>query len=64
MEQDISPSFREGDIAVFSSKSEIRSRDFVYARLEAERPTFRQVFFDPNGTIRLQPLSGSRRLAL
>ncbi|TET38478.1 MAG: helix-turn-helix domain-containing protein [Planctomycetota bacterium] len=57
MTQDQAPSFREGDIAAFASKVEIKSRDFVFARIEGERPTFRQVFFDPNGTIRLQPLN-------
>lgn len=50
------PCFRDGDIVVFSAKPEVRSRDFVFVRLEGQRPTFRQVFFDPPG-VRLQPLN-------
>jgi SOS-response transcriptional repressor LexA len=56
MDRQESPSFRDGDIVVFSQKPEVRSRDFVFARLESHRPTFRQVFFDPPGGVRLQPL--------
>lgn len=51
------PSFREGDILVFSAKGAIRSRDFAFARTETGGTSFRQVFFDPNGTVRLQPLN-------
>lgn len=56
MERRESPSFRDGDIVVFSGKPEVRSRDFVFVRLESLRPGFRQVFFDPPG-VRLQPLN-------
>lgn len=51
------PAFREGDILVFSAKAAIRSRDFAFTRPAAGGTTFRQVFFDPNGTVRLQPLN-------
>ena len=57
MDRAASPSFREGDILVFSTKAAIRSRDFAFARTETGGTTFRQVFFDPNGTVRLQPLN-------
>lgn len=57
MVQDAVPSFQEGDIVVFSSVGAIRNRDFAFARLSGAPPNFRQVFFDPNGTIRLQPLN-------
>lgn len=51
------PAFREGDIVVLSSQPEVRSRDFVFARIEGQPPVFRQVFFDPAGGVRLQPLN-------
>ncbi|MBN1441288.1 MAG: helix-turn-helix domain-containing protein [Planctomycetes bacterium] len=50
------PSFSEGDLVVFSG-SALRSRDFSFVRLRDEPPTFRQVFFDPGGLVRLQPLN-------
>ena len=56
MERRESPSFSEGDIVVFSGKPEVRSRDFVFARIEGQKPSFRQVYFDPPG-VRLQPLN-------
>jgi transcriptional regulator with XRE-family HTH domain len=57
MERRENPCFREGDIVVFSGQGEVRSRDFVFARLEGHRPIFRQVFFDATGGVRLQPLN-------
>jgi transcriptional regulator with XRE-family HTH domain len=55
MEGEASPSFREGDVLIFSG-STLRSRDFGFIRTEGEPAIFRQVFFDPGGTVRLQPL--------
>jgi transcriptional regulator with XRE-family HTH domain len=57
MEQQGEPSFREGDVVVFSPKERVQNRDFVFARLTAEKPVFRQIIFDPNASIRLQPLN-------
>ena len=51
------PSFDEGDILVFSSKLQVGNRDFVFARTERNKPVFRQIIFDPNAWIRLQPLN-------
>jgi transcriptional regulator with XRE-family HTH domain len=57
MEQQAEPSFSEGDILVFSPKAQVQNRDYVFARLTMERPVFRQIIFDPNASIRLQPLN-------
>jgi transcriptional regulator with XRE-family HTH domain len=57
MEQQGSPSFREGDVIIFSPKAEVRNRDFVFARVRGERPLFRQIFFEPPAKVRLQPLN-------
>lgn len=54
------PSFRSGDLLVFSSDREPRHRDFVLAVLGGEpgpRSLFRQLFLDPKGKVRLQPLN-------
>ena len=56
MEGEGSPSFREGDYLVFGPGT-LRSRDFGFVRIEGEEPTFRQLFFDPAGQVRLQPLN-------
>jgi len=56
MQGEGSPSFREGDLLIFSPGN-LRSRDFAFVRIEGDEPTFRQVFFDPTGQIRLQPLN-------
>ncbi len=50
-------SFADGDILVFSRTAQPRNRDFVFVRSASARPTFRQVFFDKDGRIRLQPLN-------
>lgn len=50
------PSFREGDLAVFGGGTP-RSRDFCFVQVEGEEATFRQLFFDAQGQIRLQPLN-------
>jgi transcriptional regulator with XRE-family HTH domain len=57
MVQPQSPSFQEGDILVFSSKREVTSRDFAFVRVVGQNPLFRQVFFDPDTRLRLQPLN-------
>lgn len=49
------PSFHEGDHLVFSIEREVRHRDFALAVTEDGETTFRQVFFDPRGLVRLQP---------
>jgi len=51
------PSFVEGDILVFSPKAQVQNRDFVFVRSERNKPLFRQIIFDPNAWIRLQPLN-------
>ena len=61
MEAPVRPSFAEGDLAVFSD-SPLRSRDFALVRKSPSSEgqgevTFRQVFFDPGGKVRLQPLN-------
>lgn len=56
MESSSAPSFSEGDLVVFGGGA-LRSRDFAFVRLEDDSPCFRQVFFDPAGRVRLQPLN-------
>ena len=61
MEAPVRPSFAEGDLAVFSGEP-LRSRDFALVRRRSPvegdgEVTFRQVFFDPGGQVRLQPLN-------
>jgi transcriptional regulator with XRE-family HTH domain len=51
------PSFEPGELLVFSGDREPRHRDFVLAVVEGERSVFRQLFYDPKGRIRLQPLN-------
>ena len=50
------PSFREGDIVVFGGGVP-RSRDFVLIKFADDSLTFRQIFFDPEARVRLQPLN-------
>ena len=56
METSGSPSFREGDLLVFAQAT-LRSRNFVFVRPRSDEATFRQVFFEPGGRVRLQPLN-------
>ncbi len=51
------PSFREGDVLIFSPKAEVRNRDFAFVRVHGHKPFFRQVHYDPNARVRLQPLN-------
>lgn len=50
------PSFREGDILVFDPSREARHQDFVLALLPGQS-LFRQLYLDPKGRVRLQPLN-------
>lgn len=50
------PSFRSGEVLVFSSEREARHRDFVLAALPG-RSLFRQLFLDATGRVRLQALN-------
>lgn len=56
MEASGSPSFREGDLLLFA-RATLRSRDFAFVRLANDEATFRQIFFEPGGRVRLQPLN-------
>lgn len=51
------PSFRPGEVLVFSSGREARHREFVLAALAAGRSLFRQLFLDAQGRVRLHPLN-------
>jgi len=57
MESPVAPSFREGDVLVFTVRMEVRNRDFAFVRVRGQKPLFRQVHFDPNARVRLQPLN-------
>lgn len=50
------PSFRSGEVLVFSAEREARHRDFVLAVLPG-RSLFRQLFLDATGRVRLQALN-------
>lgn len=52
-----SPSFDEGDFLVFSLEKEVRHRDFALVVTDLDAWLFRQIFFDPRGVVRLQPLN-------
>lgn len=54
MESPQAPSFRPGEVLVFTAEREPRHRDHVLAVLEGES-VFRQLFLDPKGRVRLQP---------
>ena len=62
MEQAARPSFAEGDFVVFADGA-LRSRDFAFVHLHtgaeggAVRVTFRQLFFEAQSRVRLQPLN-------
>jgi transcriptional regulator with XRE-family HTH domain len=57
MEGEGRASFGDGEILVFTQAETIRNRDFAFVRAENARPTFRQVFFERDGRVRLQPLN-------
>jgi transcriptional regulator with XRE-family HTH domain len=56
METAGSPTFRRGDIVAFGAGVS-RSRDFILAGIAGGPFVFRQVFYDPDGSVRLQPLN-------
>jgi repressor LexA len=50
------PKFKEGDIIIFSPKTEVRNGDDCFVRFTSpHETTFKRVFFEPNNTVRLQP---------
>lgn len=50
------PKYSQGDIVIFSPNAEVNSGDDCCIRMtEPHETTFKQVFFEQNGTIRLQP---------
>ncbi|MBN1765238.1 MAG: helix-turn-helix domain-containing protein [Sedimentisphaerales bacterium] len=54
------PKFQEGDIIIFSPQAEVRNGDDCFVRLtDPHETTFKQIFFEENGNIRLQPRNHS-----
>ncbi len=52
------PRYREGDILIISPAAAVRSGDDCFIRIDvSHETTFKRVFFDPEETIRLQPLN-------
>jgi len=50
------PKYREGDIIVFSPTLEVRNGDDCFIRLtNPHETTFKRVYFEKDGTVRLQP---------
>ncbi len=50
------PKYHQGDIVIFSPNAEVRNGDDCFVRLaDPHETTFKQVFFDQQGHIRLQP---------
>ena len=50
------PKYKEGDIVVFSPSKSVNNGDDCFVRLtNPHETTFKQVFFEENGQIRLQP---------
>jgi repressor LexA len=48
--------FREGDVVVFSPAVEVRSGDDCFVRfMDPHETTFKRVFFEKGGSVRLQP---------
>ncbi len=57
MEASSGPSFREGDIIVFTPATIPRSRDLALLRLKDDTLVFRKIFFETDASVRLQPLN-------
>lgn len=57
MRSSSAPSFEEGDVLVFTTDRDVRHRELALAVTGAGAWHFRQVFFDPRGAVRLQPLN-------
>jgi len=52
------PSYREGDIVVFSPNTPVRSGDDCFVRFEGDgETTFKRFYEDDERIIRLQPLN-------
>ncbi|QDU72774.1 helix-turn-helix domain-containing protein [Mucisphaera calidilacus] len=52
------PEYREGDVVVFSPESDVVDGCDCFVRLEPDHETtFKRVFFDGEGEVRLQPLN-------
>lgn len=50
------PKYTQGDILVFSPATDVNNGDDCFVRMtEPHETTFKQVFFEPDGRIRLQP---------
>jgi phage repressor protein C with HTH and peptisase S24 domain len=50
------PKFTEGDIVIFSPKADVQNGDDCFVRLSMpHETTFKRVFFENNGQLRLQP---------
>ena len=50
------PKYQEGDILVFSPALEVRNGDDCFVRMtDPHETTFKQVFFEPENPVRLQP---------
>lgn len=50
------PKYRQGDILIFSPAAAVNNGDDCFVRLtDPHETTFKQVFFEPQGLIRLQP---------
>jgi phage repressor protein C with HTH and peptisase S24 domain/DNA-binding XRE family transcriptional regulator len=50
------PKYKEGDIVIFSPAADVQSGDDCFVRFEApHETTFKRVFYDEDGRIRLQP---------
>lgn len=57
MQTETGPSFSEGDLVVFSPATISRSRDLALVRLGDDTLIFRKLFFESDGSVRLQPLN-------
>ncbi len=50
------PKFREGDIVIFSPAADVAGGDDCFVRLTGpHESTFKRVYFEPDGQVRLQP---------
>jgi len=50
------PKYHQGDIIIFSPNLEVRNGDDCFVRMtDPHETTFKQVFYEPDGQIRLQP---------
>lgn len=59
MAQDSGPSFKSGDVVVFSKTPKVENGDFVFAKTRSDGDEFAQVFFARDDQVRLRPLNGN-----